>query len=251
MTVKAKQAERLAVSAVLCDLDGTLLDTVPDLHAAVNAMLRDLGRPDLSREAVSHYVGRGIPNLVKRALAASLEVADDSVPPPQEALESFRRHYARENGRNVRFYPGVMEGLRALRAEGFPLAVITNKAAAFTLPLLESTGLAGYFDVVVSGDLLPRHKPDPMPLIWACGRLGVSPGDALFLGDSVNDLRAARAAGCHVFLVPYGYNEGRDVQELDCDAIVPTVAAAAQRIDYRGAAAAAPGNTAQATKTRA
>ncbi len=251
MTVRPKHPGRLAVGAVLCDLDGTLLDTVPDLHAAVNAMLRDLGRPELPCEAVTTYVGRGIANLVKRSLAASLEVADDGVPPPQDALDSFRRHYARENGRNARPYPGVIEGLEALKAKGFPLAVITNKASAFTLPLLESTGLAAYFDVVVGGDLLPRLKPDPMPLIWACGRLGVSPSDALFIGDSVNDFRAARAAGCHVFLLPYGYNEGRDVQELDCDAIVPTVAAAAQSIDYRGAAAAAPCHTAQATKIRA
>jgi phosphoglycolate phosphatase len=116
--------------------------------------------------------------------------------------------------------------------------VITNKAADFTLPLLESTGLAGYFKVVVSGDLLPKLKPDPMPLVWACGRLGVSPAEALFIGDSVNDFRAARAAGCHVFLLPYGYNEGRDVHELDCDAIVPTVEAAAQRIDCRSSAPA-------------
>ena len=231
MTVKG--ASRLAISAVLCDLDGTLLDTVPDLHAAANAMLRDLGRPELPRAAVSSYIGRGIPNLVKRALAASLEVADDSVPPPQEALDSFRRHYARENGRQVIVYPGVIEGLEALKAAGFPLAVITNKASAFTLPLLASTGLAGYFDVVVSGDLLPRQKPDPMALIWACGRLGVSPAEALFIGDSINDFLAGRAAGCQVFLLPYGYNEGRDVQELDCDAIVPTVDYAANLITQR------------------
>ncbi len=241
---KSSSDARLAVGAVLCDLDGTLLDTMPDLHAAVNAMLRDLGRPELPCETVASYVGRGIANLVKRALAVSLEVTDDSVPPPQEALDSFRRHYARENGRSVRVYPGVMEGLKALKAKGFPLAVITNKATAFTLPLLDSTGLSRYFDVVVSGGLLPRLKPDPMPLIWACGRLGVSPGDALFIGDSVNDLRAARDAGSHIFLVPYGYNEGGDVQELDCDAIVPTVEVAAQRIDYRGAAAVAPCKTA-------
>lgn len=239
MTVKTNPTERLAIGAVLCDLDGTLLDTLPDLHAAVNAMLRDVGRPQLSPETVCSYVGRGIPNLVKRALAASLEVDDDSVP-PQAALDSFRRHYARENGRNVAIYPGVIEGLEALKAAGFPLAVITNKATAFTVPLLEATGLAGYFDVVVSGDLLPRAKPDPMPLIWACGRFGVSPGDALFIGDSVNDFRAARAAGCHVFLLPYGYNEGRDVQELDCDAIVPTIMAAAHRIACRGATPATP-----------
>jgi phosphoglycolate phosphatase len=229
----ASLSEPLAVGAVLFDLDGTLLDTVPDLYAAACAMLRDLGRPELPLEAIRSYVGRGIPNLVKRVLAGSLDVAEDDTPPPPEALSSFRRHYARENGRNVRHYPGVLAGLDALKASGMPMAVITNKAGAFTLPLLELTGLAGYFDVVVSGDLLPRQKPDPMALVWACGRLNVSPAEALFIGDSINDFLAGRAAGCHVFLLPYGYNEGRDVRELDCDAIVPTVESAVERIRYR------------------
>jgi phosphoglycolate phosphatase len=223
-------AEPLGVGAVLFDLDGTLLDTIPDLHAAACGMLRDLGRSEVDSETISHYVGRGIPNLVKRVLAGSLEAADDSSPAPHAALESFKRHYARENGRNAVVYPGVLEGLKALQAKGFPLAVITNKAAAFTLPLLEMTGLASYFEVVVSGDLLPRPKPDAMPLIWACGRLNVSPADAVFIGDSVNDFLSARAAGCHVFLLPYGYNEGRQVQELDCDAIVPTVESAVKHL---------------------
>ena len=228
-----KTTTPLAVSAVLFDLDGTLLDTLPDLHAAVSAMLRDLGRPPLPEAATRNYVGRGIANLVKRVLANSLDVADDAAPPPQDALDSFRRHYASENGRQVRPYPGVLEGLKALKAKGIPLGVITNKAQAFTLPLLELTGLSGYFDVVVSGDLLPRQKPDPMALIWACGRLGVSPAETLFIGDSINDFLAGRAAGCHVFLLPYGYNEGRDVQELAGDAIVPTVNHAAELITYR------------------
>ena len=218
------------VRAVLFDLDGTLLDTVPDLHAAVCAMLADLGRPALPEEAVRSYVGRGLANLVKRELADSLDAAEDDSPAPAEALASFRRHYARENGRRTQLFPGAREGLEAIRAKGLPMAVITNKAHAFTIPLLEMTGLAGSFDVVVSGDTLPKIKPDPMALVWACGRLDVSPADAVFVGDSVNDFLAGRAAGCHVFLLPYGYNEGRDVQELDCDAIVPSVLSAAQRI---------------------
>ena len=223
------------VRAVLFDLYGTLLDTVPDLHAAVCGMLTDLGRPALPEAAIRCYVGRGIPNLVKRSLADSLDAADDDSPAPAEALASFRRHYARENGRRTQLFSGVREGLDAIRAKGLPMAVITNKTEAFTLPLLEMTGLASYFSVVVSGDTLPKHKPDPMALVWACGRLGVSPVDALFVGDSVNDFLAARAACCHVFLLPYGYNEGRDVQELACDAIVPTIESAAALIRGKSA----------------
>ncbi len=221
-----------AIRAVLLDLDGTLLDTVLDLHAAANAMLRDLSRPPVTVEAIRGYVGRGIPNLVKRILAGA-RVGVDDVPPPADALASFRHHYAQENGRQTQAYPGVVAGLEAFRAMQLPLGVITNKAQAFTLPLLETTGLRRYFDVVVSGDTLPRPKPDPMPLVWASGRLGVSPANTLMIGDSMHDLAAGRAAGCRVFLVPYGYNEGRDVREFDSDAIVATLAEAADRLAGR------------------
>ena len=213
----------LAVKAVLLDLDGTLLDTAPDLHEAANGMLADLGRPSVAMTDIRAFVGRGIPNLVKRLLAGRLDAADDPAPPPPEALASFRRHYAESNGRSARPYPGVVEGLEVLATLGLPLACITNKAEAFTGPLLERTGLASYFRVVVSGDTLPRAKPDPMPLIWVCGHFDLRPKDMLMIGDSVNDALAARAAGCPVFIVPYGYNEGRDVHKLDCDAIVASL----------------------------
>jgi phosphoglycolate phosphatase len=220
----------LAVKAVLLDLDGTLLDTVLDLHAAANGMLADLGRPPVAVEDIRAYVGRGIPNLVKRVLAGHLEAADDPTPPPAEALASFRKHYAHFNGRATRPFPGVMEGLEALKAMHLPMGVITYKAKDFTLPLIARTGLAPYFDVTVAGDMLPKPKPDPMPLVWACGRLGVSPADTLMVGDSVHDFKAGRAAGCYVFLVPYGYNEGQDVRTLAADAIVGSLLEAAQRL---------------------
>ncbi|WP_291992314.1 phosphoglycolate phosphatase [Candidatus Accumulibacter sp. ACC003] len=223
-------SQTLAVRAVLFDLDGTLLDTVLDLHAAANAMLRDLGRDEVPVDAVRSYVGRGIANLVKRVLAGTMVAADDPAPPPAAAFASFKQHYARENGRHAALFPGVREGLEGFRALGLPLGVITNKAEAFAVPLLEHVGLAPFFKVVVSGDVLPRPKPDPMPLIWASGRLGASPAKVLMIGDSVHDFHAARAASCHVFLVPYGYNEGRDVRDLACDAIVPTLADAVVRI---------------------
>lgn len=220
----------IQVRAVLLDLDGTLLDTVLDLHAAANGMLGDLGRAEVAVEDIRAYVGRGIPNLVKRVLAGSLEAADDPTPPPDDALASFKKHYAEVNGRAARPFPGVMAGLEALRAMGMPLGVITNKAGAFTSVLLERTGMAPFMSVVVAGDQLPRPKPDPMPVVWACGRLGVSPADTLLIGDSIHDFKAGRAAACRVFLVPYGYNEGQDVRGLACDAIVETIADAASRI---------------------
>ena len=116
-----------------------------------------------------------------------------------------------------------MEGLAALRESSFRLACITNKAEAFTLPLLRATDLLGYFNIVLSGDSLPKKKPDPMPLLHACEHFDIAPHEMLLIGDSLNDTQAARAAGCHIFCVPYGYNEGRDVRELDCDAIVSSL----------------------------
>ena len=219
-----------AIKAVLLDLDGTLLDTVLDLHAAADAMLADLGRAPIAVEDIRAYVGRGIPNLVKRVLAGALAAADDPNPPPDDALNSFKRHYADVNGHHALPFPGVLEGLHALKAAGLALGIVTNKAHAFTVPLLERTGLAHFMDLVVSGDSLPRPKPDAMPLIWACGRLNVLPSETLMLGDSIHDFSAARAAGCRIFLVPYGYNEGRDVRALDCDAIVSGIDDAARRI---------------------
>ena len=123
-----------------------------------------------------------------------------------------------------------MAGLQALKAKALPLGIVTNKAGAFTSVLLERAGLARYMDVVVAGDLLPKPKPDPMPVIWACGRFGVTPAEVLLIGDSVHDFKAGQSAGCKVFLVPYGYNEGQDVRGLACDAIVASIEDAASRI---------------------
>jgi phosphoglycolate phosphatase len=213
----------MRIKSVTIDLDGTLLDTVPDLAAAANGMLRQLGRPDYAIDTIAAFVGRGIPKLVERCLpdldAEALALAEDS----------FRRHYAAENGLRARLYPGVLDGLHAFREAGLPMAVITNKAAAFTEPLLRATQLACWFEFAVSGDSLPQKKPHPLPLLHACERLGSSPAENLHIGDSRHDAAAARAAGCPVFLVPYGYNEGENVQGIDCDAIVTSLAEAARR----------------------
>lgn len=218
------------IRSVTIDLDGTLLDTVPDLAAAANAMLRELGRPEYPIDTIAAFIGRGIPKLVARCLP---DLDDAAV---EQAQDIFRRHYAVENGRRSRLFPGVLEGLHALRAAGLPMAVITNKAAAFTEPLLVATKLDSWFEFAVSGDSLPHKKPHPAQLLHACERMGTSPTENLHIGDSHHDAVAARAAGCPVFIVPYGYNEGEDVQGIDCDAIVASLVEAARRIasaDFR------------------
>jgi phosphoglycolate phosphatase len=212
----------LRIKAVMIDLDGTLLDTIPDLATAANAMLEKLGRAPLPVATLTTFVGKGIGHLVERATAGSLTAPADPAL-CRQALPVFEHCYAEINGRYTTVYPGVMEGLKALRHAGFPLVCVTNKSERFTLPLLAMQGLAHYFEFVVAGDTLARKKPDPLPLTHACERLGIAPGEMLMIGDSVNDAQAARAAGCPIFCVPYGYNEGRAVRELDIDAIVPTL----------------------------
>lgn len=213
--------------AALLDLDGTLLDTAPDLAAAANAMLADLGLAAIPESAVRGFIGKGVAQLVRRTLAA-VSGADAGEPLAALALERFEHHYGALNGTRSALYPGVSDGLAALRSQGVRLACVTNKPARFTQPLLARCKLAGWFDVVVTADTVARRKPDPEPLLAACRRLGVAACDAVMIGDSANDALAARAAGCRVLLVPYGYAEGCAVQELDCDGIVSTLLHAAQ-----------------------
>jgi phosphoglycolate phosphatase len=202
--------------AALIDLDGTLLDTAPDLAAAANRMLAGLGLPPRSVQEISTYVGKGITRLVERALAGDLEGKPDPLL-ARRALPLFAAAYDEESGRHSRVFDGVLEGLQRIRV---PRACVTNKAARFTFPLLERTGLARYFDVVVCGDHVARGKPDPLPYVTACERLCVSPSDALVIGDSENDVLAARAGGMRVICVSYGYREGRSVEALGADAII-------------------------------
>ena len=213
----------------MIDLDGTLADTIPDLAEATNMMLRELGRPALEQELVRTFVGKGIPRLVERALAVSLEGRVDGGQLAR-ALPVFERRYAEVNGRHTVIFPGVREGLRQLNAMQLPLACVTNKAERFTLALLDHLRLASSFEQVIAGDTLPQKKPDPEPLLHACRGFGIAPGEMLMIGDSANDVEAARAAGCPVFCVDYGYNEGRDVRELDVDAIVASIVEATRLI---------------------
>jgi phosphoglycolate phosphatase len=219
--------------AVLVDLDGTLLDTAPDLAAAANAMLADLGLPVRDPAVIATYIGRGIPALVARTLTGTLDGAADASL-LERALALFERRYAEESGRRAQPYPGVVDGLVRMQRLGLGLGCVTNKAGRFTQELLDGQGLARFFGCVVSGDTLARKKPDPLPVVHACGLLGAEPREAVLIGDSLNDVLAARAAGCAVWCVPYGYNEGRPVGTLFCAGVVAFFAAAAQRLERGG-----------------
>lgn len=212
----------IEISAVAFDLDGTLVDTLPDLHEAANRMLGDLGRPHVDDSAVREYVGDGVDRLVKRLLTGDRDGETDAVL-FDRAGKAFRSHYAEVLSGASRPFPGVMEGVQEMRRQGLRLACITNKPAAFTEPLLRDMGLTPYLHLVLSGDTLPRKKPDPLPLEHCARVFGVPASRLLMIGDSPNDCRAARAAGCPVFCVPYGYRGRLGVHELDCDAIVPAL----------------------------
>lgn len=212
------------VKAILIDLDGTLLDTAPDLAAAANAMLAKLGRAPRTLDEVKTFVGKGIARLVERCLTGDLDRRMDAETLAR-ALEIFRVEYETASGLHSSVYPGVLEGLEAMQP--LQLACVTNKAARFTGPLLERKGLAKYFAAVICGDMVEKGKPDPACYRLACERLGVAPAEALVIGDSENDALAARAAGIRVWCVPYGYNEGRPVATLDCDRTVSDLAEAA------------------------
>lgn len=226
MTLELSSKTRL-YRAVLIDLDGTLVDSVPDLGAAANAMLAELSAPLLPLADIATFVGKGTAELVRRCLAdPRVGLAADAAA-VEAALAVFNRHYHAVNGRASTLYPGVIEGLQAFRDAGMQLAVVTNKPTEFALPLMEHCGLSEWFSVVVCGDTCPRKKPDPMPMLHACKQLGSRPSQALAIGDSINDALAARAAGITVLAVPYGYNEGRDIQSLDIDGIVSGIDKAA------------------------
>ena len=220
----------LPISAILLDLDGTLLHSAPELAESANRMLHDLARPPVSQELLMSYIGNGISWLVKRALTGDMH-AEPDVALYNKALPIFDKHYT---GLLLQSKPfaGVMQGLDEMKAAGFRLGCITNKAARFTGPLLKSTGLASYFDIVLSGDSLPEKKPHPMPILHAAKFLGVPVTQVLFIGDSLSDTLAARAAGCPVFCVPYGYNHGKPVEGLDSDAVIANLPAAMPLIKH-------------------
>lgn len=213
----------LTVQLVMIDLDGTMIDTAPDIVAAANLMLRDLGHGARDAAAIRGWIGNGVERLVKRALTG--EKMDEPDPKLFEAaLALFRQHYGAHLSGRSRPYPGAVEGLAALQRTGFQLVCITNKTAAFTEPLLRALDLRRFFRLVLSGDSLPAKKPDPLPLTHACRHFQVTPEHAVLVGDSTNDVAAARAAGMPVICVPYGYNHGDDIRAAGPDLMIDTLA---------------------------
>jgi phosphoglycolate phosphatase len=218
-----------AIVGAIIDLDGTMLDTVPDFHVAINAMRAELDLAPISADTIKLIVGKGSENLIRSVLALDMDAVAVEENFPQ-AMDSYQRNYLAINGQFSTLFPDVLAGLDAMKQSGLRLACVTNKPIAFTTPLLAQKGLAGYFEVVYGGDSLPRKKPDPMPLLQVCKDFGLRPGQVVAIGDSSNDAEAARAAGCYVLAVPYGYNHGQSIHETDSDGIVTSLLDAATQI---------------------
>ena len=208
---------------VLIDVDGTLVDSVPDLAYCVDEMMKRLGREPRGETRVRDWVGNGVERLVRRALIGRLEGEPDEAE-FERAYPIFLDLYADNTSRRSVLYPGVREGLDYLKRAGYALGCVTNKAERFTVPLLKDLGIHDEFGLVVSGDTLEHKKPHPEPLLHAARFFGVAPADALMVGDSVNDVKAARAAGFMVACVPYGYNHGDDIREAKPDLVIDTLA---------------------------
>lgn len=213
-------------AAVMVDLDGTMVDTLGDFAKAVELMLQDLKLPAIDAALIENMVGKGSEHLLQSVLTHVLDKAGVESAAAQAsallpaALDSYQKHYEQINGQFSRVYPGVIEGLDGLKQRGLRLACLTNKPTAFAIELLQAKGLGGYFECVFGGDSFERKKPDPMPLLKTCEALGTTPANTLMLGDSSNDASAARAAGCKVVLVTYGYNHGEPIRGVDADGFV-------------------------------
>ncbi len=215
MTKKLKKPK-----LVLIDVDGTLVDSVPDLAYCVDEMLKRIDMPVRGEAAVREWVGNGVETLVKRALTNDLNGEPDAAL-FAKAMPIFDELYAVNNSQRSNLYPGVEEALQQFQQSGdYKLACVTNKAARFTLPILQDLGIRDYFEMVVCGDTLEKKKPDPLPLLYSAEQMGVKPEDSLMLGDSMSDVKAARAAGFAIVCMSYGYNHGEDIRDYNPDAVI-------------------------------
>jgi phosphoglycolate phosphatase len=207
---------------ILLDVDGTLVDSVPDLTYCVDEMMKAINMPRRGEANVRNWVGNGVERLVRRALVDQLEGE------PEEDLFAkaypvFLELYERNISARSKLYPGVREGLDYLRDSGYKLGCVTNKAERFTMPLLKDLGLFDYFKIVICGDTLERKKPDPLPLLHAAEFFSVPPHQALMIGDSVSDVLAARAAGFQIICMSYGYNHGLDIRDSHPEAVIDSM----------------------------
>ena len=231
-------ANQGAFDAAIIDLDGTLVDTLGDFAVALNLMLADLALPPVGRDVVALRVGKGSEYLIESVLLYVLNMPSAHTGRAQAAINleakakqllpaawtSYQRHYLAINGQHASVYPGAVQGLRQLQSRGLKLACLTNKPLAFARSLLVLKGLDGFFSEVFGGDSFERKKPDPLPLLKTSAALGSLPARTLVIGDSSNDAQAARAAGCPVLLVTYGYNHGEPVREVDADGFIDSLA---------------------------
>lgn len=210
------------LKAILFDLDGTLIDSVPDLAAALDASLAQLNYPSAGLERTRSWVGNGARKLIQRALSFALEVPESAVSNELiDRLQSvFFDHYGQKTCDHTVVYPGVMAALSAWHKQGVKMACVTNKPARFSRPILTHFAMDEFMPVLVGGDTLAVRKPDPAPLLLACEQLGVATENVVMVGDSVNDVQAARAAGMPVACVSYGYNHGAPIASASPDLLV-------------------------------
>lgn len=208
---------------VLIDLDGTLVDSVPDLAYCLDEMMKALDLEPWGIEKARGWVGNGVDRLVMRALTDTLweDPAEELF---ARAQPIFMALYADNTSGRSRLYDGVVEGLEFLKSAGFKIGCVTNKAAAFTVPLLKDVGIHDYFEIIVSGDTTAKKKPDPMPLLYAADKMGEAAEDCLMIGDSMHDVEAARRAKFQVVSVPYGYNHGVDIRDAKPDVVIESLA---------------------------
>ena len=209
-------------SLIVFDLDGTLVDSAPDLAFAIDQMLIHLGRPPAGEERVRHWVGDGMAMLVKRALTSELEPSSEPSE-FEEGLSLYRQFYGENLSVRSTLYPGAKSCLEKLRGQGYPLALVTNKDSAFTRPVLERFGILDFFDRVASGDQFARQKPDPESLQWVAKEMGLPSDQGLMVGDSKADLEAARRGTFMSALVTYGYHGNVPVAELHPDLVLESL----------------------------
>ena len=221
-----------SIEAIAIDLDGTLLDTINDLSGAANRTLRALGLEEIPLEKLKTFVGKGKAMHVCRSLAAAMgrEATEAEL---STAIAIYEREYFEHIDHSTRAYAGAREGVAAMRAKGYLTACVTNKARAFTLRLLEKQNFLDQFDFILGGDDLARSKPDPLMLTHTAAHFNISASQLLMIGDSGNDAHAARAAGCPMALMSYGYTEGETLASIPNDGIFNSIAEIAVQLELR------------------